>query len=76
MKIQKIKQQVNFEVGTKVEFTTVIDGGRGMNVYGDVFGIVTKVNPTTIIIKTKEGLFKEKKETVRLYVDPFIGLEL
>ena len=76
MRIQEVRQLTNFEVGTKVEFTIIVDSGRGMNVYGKAFGIVTKVNPTTLIIKTKEGLFKEKREDVCLYVDPFVGLEL
>ena len=73
--MKKITTQpvVTFKVGDRVQFLT-FDNERGMRTYADTeYGIVTKVNTVTVLVKTKTDEYKLDISELTHYVDPFSG---
>ena len=71
----KITKQpvITFQVGDRVQFLT-FDNERGMSTYANTeYGIVTKVNTVTVLVKTKTDEYKLNTNELTHYVDPFSG---
>jgi len=64
---------ITFQVGDRVQFYTSTND-RGMSMYsGTEYGIVTKVNKVTVLVKTKTDEYKLNINELTHYVDPFSG---
>jgi len=64
---------ITFQVGDRVQFYTSTND-RGMSMYsGTEYGIVTKVNKVTVLVKTKTDEYKLNINELNHYVDPFSG---
>ena len=73
--MKKITTQpvVTFKVGDRVQFLT-FDNDRGMRTWLNTeYGIVTKVNTVTVLVKTKTDEYKLNTSELTHYVDPFSG---
>jgi len=71
----KITKQpvVTFQVGDRVQFLT-FSNERGMSYYDTTeYGIITKVNKATVLVKTKTDEYKLNTNELNHYVDPFSG---
>ena len=65
-----------FKVGDRVQFNRSIND-RGMNMFLNTeYGIITKVNKVTAIVKTQTAAWKIELDSLHHYVDPFNGIEL
>ena len=64
---------ITFQVGDRVQFYTSTND-RGMSMYsGTEYGIITKVNKVTVLVKTKTDEYKLNINELTHYVDPFNG---
>jgi hypothetical protein len=64
---------ITFQVGDRVQFYTSTND-RGMSMYsGTEYGIVTKMNKVTAVVKTKTDEYKLNINELTHYVDPFSG---
>jgi hypothetical protein len=64
---------VIFKVGDRIQFYTSTNE-RGMSMYsGTEYGVVTKVNKVTVIVKTQTAEWKMDINKLKHYVDPFSG---
>jgi hypothetical protein len=64
-----------YKVGDRVQFLT-FDNERGMRTYTNTeYGIITKVNTVTVLVKTKTDEYKLNIDELIHYVDPFAGWE-
>jgi hypothetical protein len=64
---------ITFQVGDRVQFYTSTND-RGMSMYsGTEYGIVTKMNKVTAMVKTKTDEWKLNVSELTHYVDPFSG---
>jgi hypothetical protein len=64
---------VTFQVGDRVQFNRSIND-RGMSVYLNTeYGIITKMNKVTAIVKTQTAAWKMNIDELKQYVDPFSG---
>jgi hypothetical protein len=64
---------VIFKVGDRIQFYTSTNE-RGMSMYsGTEYGVVTKVNKVTVIVKTQTAEWKIDVDKLKHYVDPFSG---
>ena len=76
MKKLTVKPVITYKVGDRVQFLT-IENERGMRTYDTTeYGIITKVNKVTVLVKTKTDEYKLNLSELTHYVDPFIGIEL
>lgn len=76
--MKKLTKQpvVTYKIGDRVQFLT-FDNERGMRTYSTTeYGIITKVNKVTVLVKTKTDEYKLNLSELTHYVDPFIGIEL
>jgi hypothetical protein len=72
---QKIKKQTapTFKVGDRIKFY-LSTNERGMSMYsGTEYGIVTKMNKVTALVKTRDSEYKISVDELVQYVDPFSG---
>ena len=64
---------VTFKVGDRIQFYTSTNE-RGMSMYsGTEYGVVTKVNKVTVMVKTQTAEWKIDVDKLKHYVDPFSG---
>ena len=64
---------ITFQVGDRVQFYTSTND-RGMSMYsGTEYGIVTKMNKVTAVVKTKTDDWKLSIDKLHHYIDPFSG---
>jgi len=64
---------IMFKVGDRVQFY-LSTNDRGMSMYsGTEYGIITKVNKVTVLVKTKTDEYKLDTNELTHYVDPFSG---
>jgi len=64
-----------YKVGDRVQFLT-FDNERGMRTYTNTeYGIITKVNTVTVLVKTKTDEYRVNIDELIHYVDPFAGWE-
>jgi hypothetical protein len=73
--MKKITKQpiVTFKVGDRIQFYTSTNE-RGMSMYsGTEYGVVTKVNKVTVMVKTQTAEWKMDVDKLKHYVDPFSG---
>jgi len=64
---------VTFQVGDRVQFNRSIND-RGMSTYLNTeYGIITKMNKVTAIVKTQTAAWKMNIDELKQYVDPFSG---
>jgi len=64
-----------YKVGDRVQFLT-FDNERGMRTYTNTeYGIITKVNTVTVLVKTKTDEYRLNIDELTPYVDPFAGWE-
>ena len=64
-----------FKAGDKVQFHRSIND-RGMSVYLDTeYGVITKMNKVTAIVKTQTAAWKINVDELKHYVDPFSDIE-
>jgi hypothetical protein len=64
---------VTFKVNDRVQFY-LSTNDRGMSIYsGTEYGIITKVNKVTVVVKTKTDEWKLNVSELKQYVDPFSG---
>jgi hypothetical protein len=64
---------VTFKVGDRVQFNRTIND-RGMSMYLNTeYGIITKMNTVTAIVKTQTAAWKMNIDELNQYVDPFSG---
>ena len=62
-----------FKVGDRVQFNRSINE-RGMSMYLNTeYGIITKMNKVTAVVKTKTDEWKLSIDKLHQYVDPFSG---
>jgi len=67
---------VTFQVGDRVQFLT-FDNERGMSYYHTTeYGIITKVNTVTVLVKTKTDEYRINIDELNHYVDPFSGWDV
>jgi ribosomal protein L19 len=60
-----------FNVGDKIEFYYGINE-RGMTTaYRTIYGVITKLNQKTAIVRTATDEYKIDQAILNLYVDPF-----
>jgi hypothetical protein len=60
-----------FQVGDRVQFNRSIND-RGMSMYLNTeYGIITKMNKMTAIVKTQTAAWKIDIDELNHYVDPF-----
>lgn len=72
---QKITKQTapTFKAGDRIKFY-LSTNDRGMSMYsGTEYGIVTKMNKVTALVKTKDSEYKISVDELHEYVDPFSG---
>ena len=66
---------ITYKIGDRVQFLT-FDNERGMRTYTNTeYGIITKVNTVTVLVKTKIDEYKLNIDELIHYVDPFAGWE-
>jgi hypothetical protein len=64
---------VTFQVGDRVQFNRSIND-RGMSMWLNTeYGIITKMNKVTAIVKTQTAAWKMNIDELKQYVDPFSG---
>ena len=64
---------VTFKVGDRVQFNRTIND-RGMRtLLNKEYGIITKMNTVTAIVKTQTAAWKMNIDELTQYVDPFSG---
>jgi hypothetical protein len=62
-----------FKKGDRVQFNRSIND-RGMSTYLNTeYGIITKMNKVTAIVKTQTAAWKMNVDELKQYVDPFSG---
>ena len=65
-----------FKVGDRVQFNRSINE-RGMSMYLNTeYGIITKMNKVTAIVKTQTAAWKINVDELHQYVDPFSGWDV
>jgi hypothetical protein len=65
-----------FKIGDRVEFYRDTND-RGMSMYsGTEYGIITKVNKVTAIVKTQTAAWKIELDRLHRYIDPFSGWDV
>ena len=75
MNMKQITKQpvIVFQVGDRVQFYTSINE-RGMSNWKSTeYGIITKMNKVTVVVKTKTDEWKINLSELTHYVDPFSG---
>jgi hypothetical protein len=75
MNMKQITTQpvVTFKVGDRVQFNRTIND-RGMRtLLNKEYGIITKMNTVTAIVKTQTAAWKMNIDELTQYVDPFSG---
>jgi len=75
--MQKLTAQpvITYKVGDRVQFLT-FDNERGMSTYTNTeYGIITKVNTVTVLVKTKTDEYRLNIDELIHYVDPFSDWE-
>ena len=79
IKIMNMKQKITkptvptFKVNDRVQFYLETND-RGMSMYsGTEYGIITKMNKVTVVVKTKTDEWKLSIDKLHQYVDPFSG---
>jgi hypothetical protein len=66
---------ITYKVGDRIQFFT-FDNERGMSTYTNTeYGIITKVNIDTVLVKTKTDKYRLNIDELTHYVDPFAGWE-
>jgi hypothetical protein len=73
--MKKITKQpiVTFKVGDRIQFYTSTNE-RGMSMYsGTEYGVITKMNKVTAVVKTQTAEWKMDVDKLKHYVDPFSG---
>ena len=64
---------ITFQVGDRVQFYTSTNE-RGMSMYsGTEYGVITKMNKVTAMVKTQTSEWKLNVGELKHYVDPFSG---
>ena len=64
---------ITFQVNDRVQFYTSINE-RGMSGWKSTeYGIVTKMNKVTALVKTRDSEYKISVDELVQYVDPFNG---
>ena len=64
-----------FQVGDRVQFYTAINE-RGMSNWKSTeYGIITKMNKVTAVVKTKTDEWKINLSELTHYIDPFSDIE-
>jgi hypothetical protein len=64
---------VTFQVGDRVQFNRTIND-RGMSMWLNTeYGIITKMNKVTALVKTQTATWKIDVDELTQYVDPFSG---
>jgi hypothetical protein len=64
---------LTFQVNDRVQFY-LSTNDRGMSMYsGTEYGIITKVNKVTVVVKTKTDEWKLNVSELKHYIDPFSG---
>jgi hypothetical protein len=81
IKLNDMKQLVTinvetFQVGDRVQFNRSINE-RGMSMYLNTeYGIITKMNKVTAIVKTQTAAWKMNVDELKHYIDPFSGWDV
>jgi hypothetical protein len=67
---------ITFKVGDRVQFHRSIND-RGMSMYLNTeYGIVTKVNKVTALVKTQTAAWQISIDELDHYIDPFSGWDV
>lgn len=67
---------ITFQVGDRIQFY-LDTNDRGMSMYsGTEYGIITKMNKVTAVVKTKTDEWKLSIDKLHQYVDPFSGWDV
>ena len=67
---------ITFKVGDRVQFRRSVND-RGMSMYsGTEYGIVTKVNKVTAMVKTQTAAWQMNIDELTHYIDPFNGWDV
>jgi len=67
---------ITFKVGDRVQFRRSVND-RGMSMYsGTEYGIVTKVNKVTAMVKTQTAAWQISIDELDHYIDPFSGWDV
>lgn len=76
MKLITKQPVITFKVGDRVQFRRSVND-RGMSMYsGTEYGIVTKMNTVTAIVKTQTAAWKMNIDELTHYIDPFSGWDV
>jgi hypothetical protein len=67
---------ITFQEGDRVQFNRSINE-RGMSMYLNTeYGIITKMNKVTAIVKTQTAAWKMNVDELKHYIDPFSGWDV
>ena len=67
---------ITFKVGDRVQFRRSIND-RGMSMYLNTeYGIVTKMNKVTALVKTQTAAWQISIDELDHYIDPFSGWDV
>jgi hypothetical protein len=67
---------ITFKVGDRVQFRRSIND-RGMSMYLNTeYGIVTKMNKVTALVKTQTAAWQISIDELNHYIDPFSGWDV
>ena len=79
IKLMNMKQKITkptvptFKINDRIQFYLETND-RGMSMYsGTEYGIITKMNKVTVVVKTKTDEWKLSIDKLHQYVDPFSG---
>jgi len=76
MKMITKQPVITFKVGDRVQFRRSVND-RGMSMYsGTEYGIVTKVNKVTAMVKTQTAAWQISIDELDHYIDPFSGWDV
>jgi hypothetical protein len=71
-----LTETTTFKVGDRVQFNRSIND-RGMSMYLNTeYGIITKMNKVTALVKTQTAAWKISTDELKHYVDPFSGWDV
>ena len=62
-----------FKVGDRVQFNRTINDRGVRTLLNKEYGIITKINKVTALVKTQTAAWKMNIDELTQYVDPFSG---